>query len=575
MLFILFTISFIFSYVINNEIFSFQENRVLFVFSNDYFHKFAFRPGGLLEYAGNFITQGYYYEVIGSLILSSFIILQFIIFQVLNKRLSVDGSSMLIFVLIPVLMLLIIQNSFTHFSHYSLGYLTAVSYFLFFVLCNKKRHGFVFLVLIPLVFYVIGFFTFVCTGMFITYLIINEKGLLRYFLPVLLVLYVLIIILVFKEVVFFQPYRALLFYPFINPGRTELPALLLILIGYTVLSPWFLKSMFFKKLCLRYSGLNNFAIFLSIPLVAALLLNRQNNSSLARLTYLEKSVYALDWDRIIRQQEACSSKSLTEQYLYFLALANKNTLCERLFFANYSFGAESLTLPHKDEYLNLSVYFYYTIGLISEAHHLAYESMVKFGYQPGTIKMLVKTDLINGNYRVAERYINILKKTIHYRNWATNYEKLLYNPALISSDPDLGEKIRMLPPKDFFIRPDDFQNIELFLMSNPQNKRAFEYKIARLLLQKDITPIVYEIKNMKTMGYSSIPRYIEEAILIYSNSKESLPDLGGLAVSTETEMRFVQFNKTLALHKDEDKLRLKREMKDKWGNTFWYYYRFE
>ena len=253
----------------------------------------------------------------------------------------------------------------------------------------------------------------------------------------------------------------------------------------------------------------------------------------------------------------------------------KIKLCEKLFFANNSFGAESLILPHKEENLNSLIYFYYTIGLISEAHHLAYESMVKYGYRPETLKLLVKTNLINGNYRIAERYINILYSTIYYRKWAEKYKKLLYKPALIYSDTELSNKISMIPKKDFFIRADDIQNLELFLMASPENKRAFEYKIARLLYEKDIESMIYEVKYMKGMGYYHIPRHIEEAILIYSKLHDEVPDLGGLAISAESEMRFAQYNLSVNQNQNINKTELKKKLKDKWRNTFWFYYQFE
>jgi hypothetical protein len=328
-------------------------------------------------------------------------------------------------------------------------------------------------------------------------------------------------------------------------------------------------------LSIRYSGIILAIIFLTFISIALFLFPKQNKIALAELTRLEKSVYEQDWDAVIRQYKDFASPNLVGQYYYNLALANKDQLCERLFFANHSFGAESLTLPHKEEYLNRSVYFYYTIGLINEAHHLVYESMVKYGYRPETIKLLIKTNLINGNYRIAERYINVLCRTIHYKNWAEKYKKLLYKPKLINSDTELGKKISMIPKKDFFIRTDDVQNIELFLVASPDNRRAFEYKIARLLYEKNIETMIYEIKYMKGMGYTFIPRHIEEAILTYSKSHKEFPDLGGLTLSHESEIRFDQYNNTLNLYKNANKSWLKIEMEDKWWNTFWFYYQFE
>ncbi len=153
-------------------------------------------------------------------------------------------------------------------------------------------------------------------------------------------------------------------------------------------------------------------------------------------------------------------------------LSEKGELCSRMFFGRQSHGSMSLTLKRDDDQSYRAIYFYYAVGFTGEAHHLAYEQMVQHGYRPENIKMLIKTELINGNFKIAERYINVLKKTLHYKNWAEKYEKMLFKPELVNSDPELGEKIRLLPEKDFYIVTDDFRNIEMLLQVNPDNRNS-------------------------------------------------------------------------------------------------------
>ena len=121
-----------------------------------------------------------------------------------------------------------------------------------------------------------------------------------------------------------------------------------------------------------------------------------------------------------------------------------------MFFGRQSYGSMSLTLTRDNEQSYRAMYFYYAVGLTGEAHHLAYELMVQHGYRPENIKMLIKTELINGNFKIAERYINVLKKTLHYKNWAEKYERMLFKPELVNSDPELGQKDQTASQKGFF-----------------------------------------------------------------------------------------------------------------------------
>ena len=85
-----------------------------------------------------------------------------------------------------------------------------------------------------------------------------------------------------------------------------------------------------------------------------------------------------------------------------------------------------------------------------------------------------------------------------------------------------------------------------------------------LMLTKDVEILVDNIRLMKNMGYTRIPRHIEEAILIYYNSTGKYPDMGGLTISNETRLRFGQYFTAF-----------EQKMQADFSNTFWYYYQFK
>ena len=262
-----------------------------------------------------------------------------------------------------------------------------------------------------------------------------------------------------------------------------------------------------------------------------------------------------------------------EQYYYNLALSERGQLCNRLFFGRQSYGSLSLSLRRNDEQSYRAMYFYYTVGLTCEAHHLAYELMVQHGYRPENIKMLIKTELISGNFKIAERYINVLKKTLHYKVWAQKYERMLFKPELVKSDPELGAKISLLPAEDFLIVTDDFMNLGMLLKSNPQNRIAFEYRMAKLLLEKDLMEAGTEVKIFKAMGYDHLPRHIEEAIVSLVNATSEFPEMGGLSISRETDQRFMKYFAELKPFRGDRRM-VEKGIKKAERNTFWYYLQF-
>jgi hypothetical protein len=86
----IFILSGIYFYLFGNHIFFYQENLSLFVFSREYLIQFASKPGGLLEYAGNFLSQGYFNNLYGTLVLSVVFTSIAIVFQKIGKHLHKD-----------------------------------------------------------------------------------------------------------------------------------------------------------------------------------------------------------------------------------------------------------------------------------------------------------------------------------------------------------------------------------------------------------------------------------------------------------------------------------------------------
>jgi len=569
----LFIISATYFYFFGNGIFFFQGNKSLFIFSGEYIQKYAARPGGLLVYAGNFLTQGYFSSLYGSLLVSTLLLLLCIVFIQINKRLYADKSFSLLFTLLPSCVLLLMQTRYDIFIHNTLGYLLVALWFLVSIFSVEKLPRFIILALFPAFFYLVGSYALIYLGMYIMFNVIYEKGKLRYILPAFMTVIAILTFVVFKEILFMQPVNRLFGYPSVFTEFSKTPAFFSVFCIYIISFPLLIKTSGFFNLNKKLVRVIPLVTILTVFPIIVFLLSRVYDPGYENLMQLEKLVFKQDWDAVIKQHDKYSSTNVIGQYYYNLALSEKGQLCDRMFFGGQDFGPVSLTLPRDNEQSYRAVYFYYTIGLIGEAHHLSYELMVQHGYTSENIKMLIKTELINGNYKIAKRYINVLKKTLHYKNWAEKYERMLFNPAVIISDPELGEKISLLPKEDFFITTDDAKNVDLFLKENPDNKRAFEYKIARLLLEKDILAVIDEIKKMSANGYTYFPRHIDEAIVEFITITKSVPDLGGLFVSPETEKRFTQYKKVYSFYNGNKSL-IEKGMKKPEKNTFWYYLQF-
>lgn len=567
----LFVLSGLYFFLFGNYIFFYQENMSLFVFTCDYLEQFTSKPGGLLEYTGNFLSQFYFNNIYGALIQSSVLISISVVFLKINKKLSPAGSFSLLFAVLVSCILILMQMNINYQIHNNLGFLSASLFFLISISSHKKISRILILAFFPLFFFITGAFIWIYLGMCLSYYVLQKKVIY----PVCLLTIAGLSLLLFKGIIFLQPWSELLYYPLPSWDYFSNPIILWLLFLFFVFYPALLKLITLIKIRKDFSRtISTYSVLFALALTI-FLISKIYNKEVVDLFKLEKMFFAGDWNGVIEHQETYQSKNLVAEYYYNTALSENGMLCDRIFFGPQDYGTKSVMIPWNSQIsinkMFRGVYFYYSIGLINEAHRWAYESMVIQGYRPENIKLLIKTDLINGHFKITEKYINVLKKTLHYRSWAKKYEAMVLNPELIKSDPELGEKINLKPKVDFLIRiRNPEKNIISLLQANPGNKKAFEYKLTCFMLEKEVKGILNDFNRLKDMGYSKIPRHLEEAAILVRTQMGPLAELNGLRISHETESRFSKYESS-RLFFEKNKSPGDSVFRKEFGNTFWYY----
>jgi hypothetical protein len=575
-----FLISFVYFYGFCDYAFFYQENLKLLVYSSQYLHEYLVKPGGLLDLAGNFLAQGYFSLLYGSLVISLVNALFVTICLRIGRKLSPGNPFSAFLALVPVCLLLLFQTNFNWPMKDNIGFLLTAAYFNYTIVSGKRNRRLAALLIFPLFYYIAGAFAWIFLVMKLVQSLVCYRGPMRYTHPAAFLAFAAASFLISREFLFLQPDLGLLIFPFSLKDNFSHTAVLFILIGYMVAWPGLSAA---ADSLVRTEGKTQPGIpvtaLSAVLLLSVVLLWKWYNPNIRRLFQVEKYAYARDWDALVDYQEAYQIPNAVAEYYYNVALSEKGQLCDRMFHGRQDYGTKALIIPwdSKAGVNNISrgVYFYYAVGLINEAHRWAYESMVAQGFRPENLKMLIKTNLINGHDVIAAKYIRILKKTLHYRKWAEKYEAMLFRPDRVRTDSELGEKVRLIPGKDFSIRIRNPQtNLLPLLEANPENKKAFEYLEAWHLLEKNIGAFADAAGRMKDMHYSRIPRHIEEALLIYNMGTGMMPDLGGLRISRETLERFRAYQQQTDPYlgmKIPDRSAVGRSSTE----TYWFYFEFK
>lgn len=570
-----FILAFIYFFLFASHILFFQEQQYLFIYSFPYLSDLFSKPGGLLDLSGKFLTQFYISRLAGSIILAGILTLPVIILMNVNRKLEAGAGFSNLFLLLPSCLLLFMQTHYFHLMAYNLGFMLILFYFMISLFSENKIIRYITLALYPLFFYVAGAYALIFLGLYTVYSLVYVKGTHKYYHLLLLASLAVVSVLLFDRIFLLQNVKQLFLYPlpFINNATHKV--LFYILTGFFILYPLLYRVGSFINLKRLNKGLIRLIPAGLIFGLTIIMLVTGYHSQTARVITLEKLVFEEKWEKAVEFHEKYPAENMIGQYFYNIALSETGQLCDRLFFGRQDFGTGSLFLPWSSEHINWGAYAFYTTGLINEAQRWAYEEMVVYGPRPENMKLLFKASLINGKFNMSEKYAGILKNTLFYRNWAKKYEKLIGDSLGIRSHPELDRKVKILPREDFFIfleAPEN--NLPTLVDDNPENNEAFEYMMSWLLLSKEVEVLVNNIRLMRNMGYTRIPRHIEEAVMIYYNSRGVYPDLGGLPFSTETQARFDEYFKTF-LKARQNPASLQETMKKQFSNTFWYYFHFK
>lgn len=232
---------------------------------------------------------------------------------------------------------------------------------------------------------------------------------------------------------------------------------------------------------------------------------------------LEHYISIGDWDMVLKRSKGKGTNNYLCQNCRNLALAEKGKLAENLF--DYpQVGIQNVILNwDKTVYVSaLLSDVYFSMGHIAMSQKMAFESSGK--NNPRMLKRLVQTNLIFGNYRVAEKYIALLEKTQHYRKWAYSQRQFLDNDSAIEANALLAAKRRCLfPEKTISGNHGINTDLKHIVDHNPFYRASIQYLGAIYLLINDIHSfkgIVERYYGTPALPY--LPKAFQECMMLFS-----------------------------------------------------------
>ena len=196
------------------------------------------------------------------------------------------------------------------------------------------------------------------------------------------------------------------------------------------------------------------------------------------------------WNRIIETINAEKPNNQIGVTVQNLALAMHGILLEHMFDYNQNGIAGLLPDVKEDATSPLpTAEAFYQLGMINVAQRTVFEAqeaILDFQKSGRCYKRLAETNLINGQYEVARKYLTALQKTFFYCDWANETLQLLGNEKAIANHSEYG-RLRQWAYKDDFYFSDHVtpEMLESLYSRNPDNRMAYQYLLAYYMLTGD------------------------------------------------------------------------------------------
>lgn len=279
------------------------------------------------------------------------------------------------------------------------------------------------------------------------------------------------------------------------------------------------------------------------------------------------------WNDVLEEKELRPSKNLLHTCCQNLALARMGKLSATAL-VTPQIGAKGLWLKWNRTTFTSALLseVCYTMGNVALAQVLAFEGMVgsERSENPRLMLRLVQTNLIEGAYPVAEKYIRLLRQTYAYRKQAERYAAYLYNDRRVEEDAELGPLRRCRSQVDGLTSLDQAPlDLWQVMHANPSYRPAFDYFAAFCLLSGDLQTFGMMLDEFRAApALQPMPRHFQEvAIVLHEAKPDTWKEYG---IEESTRQRFLEFRK-MALAAKGNRAMANR-LRAEFGQTCWYYY---
>jgi len=573
-----------------------ESNDGFFMFGRHFLLEFLDHPGDLLRYAGRFLSQFYHHQWLGALVISACIAYFGVFFH--RVLVKLNGTAHVFQTLLPCLFLLALHTSTIYVIYDTVGLCASCGAFLGYVsLRGKSARWGCALVATPVLYLLLGAYAwlFVAWIVALAWLDVPIRSDLAF--KILYFVFSITVPLVAWRWVFSIPFRGALMCPIVfgPPFRTGSPPYT---VGHVATNFLLMVALFVSLLLIpfwgRFSCATRLATFwrarprtwryivlAALPVFALGFHLVRYDGALSSLVACRRLYKHEQWDALLEQARQNPYKDPRVQFMTNFALCRKRRLLDEMFSYVQVWGPRGLVFnffdldvsPAEDDSYR-AMYnsdLFYEVGHINAAFRHAYNYVWLKEMSYDALKQIAMCSMVNGNYAMADKYLNLLERTTFHRGFARRYKAILADPN--AAERELGDRRKRLPVVEGHMRGHPAKPFLQLLDSKSDNPMAFDYLMAWILLDKrTIVDIPRIIDQFESAGYTSLPIHCQEALLVLERRQGKAIDLQGFYYDEATVACVEGFFRHASRLQGREDATLQLEAF--YGDTYMFYYFF-
>ena len=203
------------------------------------------------------------------------------------------------------------------------------------------------------------------------------------------------------------------------------------------------------------------------------------------------------------------------------------------------------------------------------------EDGVEYGWRVDNLKYMTRCALLCGEWEVARKYIDLLRRTRHHADWARAYERLVGRPDLVKRHPELGPAMRVMGHHDTLASDKSMlENFLLVLLSNlvTDEPEGAELALMSAVQLKDIGAFWRAFNQyVRLHPDGRMPRYYQEAAYLYGNL-EHMVDISQMPFDQSVVDTYREFMQMAQQCQGMSNEQMQAAFRPRFGDTFYYNY---